>query len=89
MSSGVRCTPCAASVRGPKKPSDSRYATGVALCFSAAVFTSSSVSARWMMTGHALAIGELPGALQRRRVERVHRVRRDGRHDQIVVGELA
>ena len=34
MSAGVRCTPCAASVRGPKKPSESRYATGVALCCS-------------------------------------------------------
>ena len=38
--------------------------------------------------GHAVPIGQLPGALQRRRIERVHRMRRDGGNDQVVVGEL-
>ena len=39
-------TACAASVRGPQKPSDSRYAVGDILCRSREVFTSSAVSAR-------------------------------------------
>ncbi len=51
MSAGVRCTPCAAIVRSPQKPIDSRNAVGVALYLSRAILTSSRVSARWMTTG--------------------------------------
>ena len=46
MSAGVSVTACAASVRGPQKPSDSRNAVGVAWYLSCDVFISSLVSAR-------------------------------------------
>ncbi len=46
MSAGVTQTPCAASVRGPQKPIESRNAVGVMWYCSRDVFTSSAVSAR-------------------------------------------
>ena len=45
---------------------------------------SSDVSARWMITGARVAIGQRANGLERGRVERVHRVRRERRHDQLV-----
>ena len=36
-----------------------------------------------------LARGDRPDFLERGRIERVHRVRRDGRHDEVVAGRTA
>ncbi len=46
MSAGVSQTPCAATVRGPQNPIESRNAVDVMWYFSRDVFTSSAVSAR-------------------------------------------
>ena len=90
MSAGVTQTPCAAIVCGPQNPIDSRKPVGVSWYFSA--------RGRHLVSGlgevddhrHMLAIGHAPGtAFSVLRVERVHRVRRDRRRDQIVGGELS
>ena len=51
MSAGVSHTPCAAIVRGPQNPIDSRNCVGVVLYRSRAILISSRVSARCVMTG--------------------------------------
>ena len=51
MSASSSHTPCAASVRGPQNPIDSRYAVGDRPCAFREAFASSAVSARWIRTG--------------------------------------
>ena len=53
-----------------------------------AIAISSRVSARWMMSGALARVRGGSDRLQHRGVERVHRVRRKRRRDQIVAGEL-
>ncbi len=88
MSFGLTWTTCAASVRGPKNPIESRNPTGVALCFSRRDLHLVLGFGEMDDDRHVLAIGELPHLLQRLGLEGIHRVRRDRRHDQIVGGEL-
>ena len=75
-------------VRVPQKPSDSRILgrRGVILLTRGLDL----VRRFGEMNDHrdAQPIGERAAGLQRRRIERVHRVRRHGRLDQLVVGEF-
>ena len=89
--SSVSQTPCAASdVRAPGSRSTRGTPVGRQLVLLARrCATSSSVSARWIRIGTLVPVGQSP---RRRRsvalVQRVHRVRRRRRRDQVVALEL-
>ena len=83
MSSSVTQTPCAASVLGPQKPIDSRYCDRRrAGARSRAVFTSSSVSARWIRSARCSVAPARAHASSVALSFVYMRVRRDRRDDQ-------